>query len=379
MELDGYLKLDLEGHEEWVSFLRSDEDPKVRLPFDNAQFESGGPAYAGIHRNIRDEFYTTFVQKRQTESDFDFFKASGTLTYDDSTQVYKIENHLKSLGESYAGSTMMYVDSSKTVVFEGPVNFFKPTTTEMQIKASVLGVGNTETEEYQADVMMMLDYKVPPILLDIMALDLTETIERMGPPPANDISIELLYKLANISSESITRVYEESSLRNYTPLVSASREFEKPLFISGMKMEWSKEHKAWHNTTKIGISNVVREDLNAKIDGFLEIKKDETGEDALSLFLQAAPGVWYYIAYSKHQIVMFSSNPKFNEEIEARSNIGKAKPGEVVFVGGETNETLSFINDFRLKYFGITEPYNLVSPDDISLKRRKLRNHQKNR
>ena len=367
LELDGFVKLNLDGHEEWVSFLRSDEDPQVKLPFDNAQFESGGPAYAGIHRNIRDELYTTFVEKRQTESDFDFFRASGILTYDDSTQTYKIENHLKSTGESYAGSTMIYVDSSKSVVFEGPVDFFKPSTTEMQIKASVLGVGNAETEEYQADVMMMLDFKVAPTILDIMALDLTDIIERIGPAPANDISIELLYKLANLVGESTTRFYEENSLRNYTSLVSTSRELEKPIMISGMKMQWSKEHKAWHNTTKIGLSNVVRDDLNAKLDGFIEIKKDETGEDALSLFIQAAPGVWYYIAYSKHQIIMFSSNPKFNEEVEAKSNIGKAKPGEVVFVGGETNETLSFINDFRLKYFGLTEPYNLISPDDISL------------
>ncbi len=367
LELDGYVKIDLEGHDQWVNFLRSDEDPQVKVPFDNAQFESGGPAYAGIHRNIRDELYMTFVEKRQTESDHDFFRASGILTYEDSTETYKIETHLKSTGEAYAGSTMIYVDSSKNVIFEGPVNFLKPTTTEISVKASALGAGNTETGEYQADVMMMLDFNIPPTILDLMALDLTDIIERIGPPPANDISIELLYKLANLTDEATTRFYEENSLRNYTPLVSTSRELEKPIFISGTKMKWSKEHSAWHNTTKLGLSHIVRDDLNAKLDGFLEFKKDETGEDVLNLFIQAAPGVWYYIAYSKHQIIMFSSNKEFNEEVEAKSNIGKAKPGEVVFVGGETNETLSFINDFRLKFFGLKEPYNLISPDDVSL------------
>jgi len=367
LELDGFVSLDLEGSDKWISYNRNDENTEVQLSFDNATFESGGPAYAGLHRNIREEMYTTFVDKRQTNSDHDFFRASGDLTYSDSTQTYKIESPQKASGQSYAGSTMIYVDSSKSVVFEGPLNFFKASTTDMTIQASALGVGNTQSGEYQADVMMALDFKVAPSILNLMALDLTDIIDRIGPAAANNVSIELMYKLASLTDDATTRYYEESSLKNYTPLVSASRLLEKPVVISGVKMKWSKEHKAWHNTTKLGLSHVVRDDLNAKLDGFIEINKDETGEDVLNLFIQAAPGVWYYIGYSKHQLIMFSSNKKFNEEVEVKSNLAKAKPGELIFVKGETNETLSFINDFRLKYFGISEPYNLISPDDVSL------------
>jgi hypothetical protein len=367
LELDGSIKINLEGYDEWINFKRTDEDPQVRLPFDDAQFESGGQAMAGIHQNIRDEMYTTFVEKRQTQSDKDFFRASGILSYADSIETYKIETQSKTTGASYSGSTMIYVDSSKSVVFEGPIEFLSPTTTDMYIKAAMLGVGNAESNEYQGDVMMVIDFKIAPSILDIMALDLTDIIDRIGPAPANDISFELLSKLANITDDATTRYYEENSLKNYIPLVSASRELEKPIVISGVKMKWSKEHKAWHNTTKLGLSNIVRDDLNAKLDGFIEIKKDETGADVVNLFLQAAPGVWYYIGYSKHQLIMYSSNKEFNEDVESKSNIDKAKPGETIFVIGETNETLSFINDFRLKYFGISEPYNLISPDDVNL------------
>ena len=233
LELDGFVNLDLEGREEWISFARNDDNTEIQLNFDNATFEGGGPAYAGLHRNIRDEMYTTFVEKRQTDSDHDFFRASGDLTYSDSTKTYKIESQIKSSGQSYAGSTMIYVDSAKSVIFEGPVNFFKPTTTDMKIEATALGVGNTETGEYQADVMMLLDFKVAPTILDIMALDLNEIIDRIGPTAANNISIELLYKLANLTDEATTRYYEETSLKNYTSLVSASRFLEKPIMILG--------------------------------------------------------------------------------------------------------------------------------------------------
>ncbi|MBV6645733.1 MAG: hypothetical protein KI790_09805, partial [Cyclobacteriaceae bacterium] len=40
---------------------------------------------------------------------------------------------------------------------------------------------------------------------------------------------------------------------------------------------------------------------------------------------------------------------------------------EMVLVAGDENETLSFVNDFREKYFGIKEPFNLVYPDDAEL------------
>lgn len=367
LELNGLVKLDIEGHDQWVSYTRSDEDPDVRVPFDDAKFEGGGSVYAGIHRNIRDELYTTFVEKRQTDSDIDFFRASGVLTYSDTLRTYKIETPAKTDGSSYAGSTMVYTDSSKAVLFEGPVSFFSPSTLDMTVKAAALGIGNIETGEYEADVMMAIDFKIAPAILDIMALDLTDVIERMGPAPANNLSIELMYKMANITDDASTRYYEETSLKNYTPLFSASKGLEKPIVLSGVKMKWSKEHHAWHNTTKLGLSNIMQDDLNAKIDGFIEIKKDETGADVLNYFMQAAPGIWYYIAYSKNQLVMYSSNPKFNEEVTARSNVGKAKPGETVFVIGEQSEVLSYLNDFLPKYLGITEPYNLVSPDDVNL------------
>ncbi|MEM6831831.1 MAG: hypothetical protein AAF551_15070, partial [Bacteroidota bacterium] len=182
-----------------------------------------------------------------------------------------------------------------------------------------------------------------------------------------DISIEMMYKLANIIGDEDTKDYEVSSLKDYVSLVSVSKELEKSMVISGTKMNWSEDQRAWYNSTKLGLSNIMKDDLNAKLDGFIEIRKDETGADILSLFLQAAPGVWYYIGYSEGQLVMFSSNPKFNEEVNSKSNINKAKAGETVFVLGDENETLTFINGFRLNYFGVKEPYNLVSPGDVNL------------
>ena len=155
--------------------------------------------------------------------------------------------------------------------------------------------------------------------------------------------------------------------RTYTPLASVSRELERQLLITGVKMKWNKDQKAWHNTTKLAISNIYHNDLNAKLDGFLEIKKDDSGAEVVNLFIQAAPGIWYYIGYSLNQLVLYSSNTTFNELIKSKSNVDSSRPGELIIAVGAETETLTFINDFRLNYFGIKEPYNLVSPDDVNV------------
>jgi hypothetical protein len=54
-----------------------------------------------------------------------------------------------------------------------------------------------------------------------------------------------------------------------------------------------------------------------------------------------------------------SSNPAFNDLISKKSNASKAKVGELVFVPGSDEETLAFINRFRLNYYNLEAPYDL--------------------
>lgn len=370
LELDGLVKLDLADpeYQHWVQFKRTEGERDVALPFDNAVLESGEVVRAGIHMDVRDELYTTFVETKTNSTDADFFSSRGVLTYTDSTQTYRIENPSKTDGTSYEGHTMMYMDSTKSIVFEGKAQFIRPLNAQISMDASILGVGNKETNEYNADAMIALDFPdAPSGSFDIMASDLIDIIERIGPPPANDISLEMLYKLANLTNDAITKQYEQSSLKDYTPLVSVTRELERQLLITGVKMKWNKDQKAWHNTTKLAISNIYDNDLNAKLDGFLEVQKDESGAEVVNLFIQAAPGIWYYIGYTFNQLVMYSSNTDFNELIQSKSNVESSKPGEMIIAVGTETETLTFINDFRLNYFGIKEPYNLVSPTDVNV------------
>lgn len=370
LELDGYVQLSFKepGYNEWVQFRRTEDEKDIKLTIDNALFESGQKVNVGLHSNIRDDLYFTFVNKKDNSNDKDIFTASGVLSFDDTLKNYVIETPSKTNGSSFGGSTMIYNEESQSMVFEGPINFIDPSNTQIKIKSSILGVGRRDSLQLSGNCMLSIDLPdAPNNAMTEMATDLTDIIQRIGPPTANKVGFDLLNKLANVSYESVAKDYEEKSLKEYVSLVEVDRELEKALFISEVKMKWDIEQKAWHNTTKLGLSHIYADDINAKLDGFMEIRRDDTGADVFNIFIQAAPGLWYYIGYSTNQLIMYSSNPKFNEAVQDKSNVDNSKPGELILAVGNVNETLSFINEFRSNYFGITEPYNLISPDDINV------------
>jgi hypothetical protein len=370
LELAGFVKPDfktLPNHDFWVSYERTGNEIDIFIDMAAAVFENGDPAIAGLHYGTSGKIYHTFLEERFSPADDDFFRAKGTLSYDRDSHNFRIEEPGKSTGERYQGHTFYYSDSSQAVIFEGQANFLAPERNLINVGASVLGLGNRASNEFEADVFFTMDFKLDKATLEPMAVDLIDIIERLGNPPANDLSLEAMLKIANVIGEDATKKYEKGSFKDYIPLFEASPSLEQNLVISGVKMVWNDERNAWHNTTKLAISNVNDQDVNAKMDGFIEFGRDDTGGEVMNLFIQAAPGSWYYFNYQENSLLVFSSNKTFNEQIGAKSNFGSAKPGELVLILGDENETLKFLNEFRRVYFGVEEPYNLVYPDEMTV------------
>lgn len=369
LDLRGAVQLILSdpSYDQWVHYERTDGNPNVSIDIENAYFENEEPAVAGLFYDLRNNLYTHFMKPKQNDSDVSFFEAKGLLEYDSGNLAYRIEKASKTRGETYQGHTLIYDDATKNVVFEGPVTFFSEFTQGVTITSAVMGHGNVESSEYEIDAFLTVEFNNSSKFMKVMAEDFTEIVERLGPPVANDISLPLLYKLANLTSDKQSRDYETSSLKDYQPLYDVSDNLEKSLVISGVKMKWSAPNNAWYNTTKLALSNIYDTDINAKLDGFIEIKKDNTGEDILNIFITPAPGTWYFMSYVSNNLMMYSSNSDFNEGVTSQSNFGKAKADDLVLVLGDESETLTFINSFRETYFGITEPYDLVSPQDSNL------------
>jgi len=361
LQLDGFVKLDLqsiEDYDTWIKYASAAEQQAVEFKFEESVTASGKLLSAGLHFDYRDlSLYSTFIYDKKDDQDEDFFKPSGFLSFKTEGNEYIIINRDKDLGLSYSGKVFAYNPDDRGIRFEGPIHFIDNSKT-MGIVASGLGTGNMDSNELSFTSFLTMDYKVPSTIYSLMAEDIAGVIEEFGAPEAQGDRTELLYLLAEIIGNRSTKAYEARSAQGYVPLSTMSPNLVKPFVFSNIKFEWSDDQRAFHNDGNLGMSNILRTDLNANFEGFFEIRKTEGGE-IINLFIKAAPESWYYFSYENNKLYIYSSNKELNAFVKEKTNIGKAKIDEFQFGPSDLGETLDFINTFRAIYFDIDEPYDL--------------------
>lgn len=371
LQLTGYVKLDIKNiknYNTWIKYDQTGDETEVLIDFAKAVDEEDEPVNAGLHfSNVDNELYITFLNEKRSEDDDDFFTPAGMLHYDTATQEFKIEDMEKARGNTLAGKVFAYHDIDRKVRFEGPVKIFRGSK-DFDVTATAIGQGNMETNDIRLNSFLMLDTNVPATAFDIMANELQEVIKNEGADEGLGDQTELLYKIADIVGEQVVKDYEQRSLQQYASLTTIPK-LIKPLVLSNVNLKWSPQHKAFYSEGKIGVSNIMKYDINGGFDGFLEIKKNEDGGPVFHLFFKASPEAWYYFGFEDNRLLVYAYNSEFNTMISKRSNAGKAKIGEVAFIPGTEEETLSFINRFRKTYYGIDFPYDLhegvSAPADI--------------
>lgn len=360
LQLTGYIKLDTRNlpSTRWIAYQQSGDETEVLVNFDNATTESGKRANAGLHFSAADNsLYITFLNDMRSDDDDDFFLPSGTLFYDTDSREYKIEDMEKAAGNKLSGKVFSYNDETRRVTFEGQVNMFQGPK-NFKVTTTAIGSGSMETNEIMMNSFVVVDTDIPSTILDIMARQLQDVIKNEGAEEGLGDQTELLYKIADLVGERLVKDYETKSLQAYVPLTTLPP-LARPLVLSNVNMKWSDTRKAFYSEGLIGMSNIGRNDINGGFEGFLEIKRDESGAGIFNLFFKASPDAWYYFGFEGSRLLVYSSNRDFNSQVSKRSNAGKAKIGEVAFVPGSEDETLAFINRFRKDYYGIEVPYSL--------------------
>ena len=362
LRLDGFVKLDLKkisDYNTWIQYASDAEQQEVILDFDNSLTEFSQKLTAGLHFDYRDySLYSTFINDKREVGDEDFFIPNGLLSFKPDSSEYVIAEQDKDLGLSYAGKIMVYNEETFDLHIEGPVNFIE-NNKDRNIYATVIGDGNLETSEFSFDVFLTMDFQVPTGIYEIMSDGFLQAIDMLGPPEAIKDRTTLLYKLADLIGDKAAKEYEKRSSEVYTPLASMSPKLVKPFTFSELSIKWSDDQKAFYNDKGVlGISNVLRNDINASFESFFEIRKGVDG-DRIDLFIKAAPEYWYYFSYEDNKLLIYSSVKELNDLVKQKTNQGKTKINEFVFAPGDRGETQRFVNEFRLIYYGIKEPYDL--------------------
>ncbi len=360
LQLDGYVKLDIKkikNYNTWIKYNQTGDETDVSIDFANAVNEDGKRVEAGLHFAQDNSLYISFLNEKRSEGDEDLFLPDGSLFYDPESKEYKIEDREKSAGNKLSGKVFSYNDDNLQVRFEGPISLFNGSK-DFSVTATALGSGNLETSDIRMNTLLVMDSNVPAQAFDIMARDIKEVIKIEGAEEGLGDQTELLYKIADIVGERVVKEYEQKTLQGYVSL-STLAALAKPLVLSNVNLKWSDKRKAFYSEGTIGISNILRNDINGAFEGFVEVKKTEDGGSIFNVFIKASPDSWYYFGFEGSRLLVHSSNSEFNSTIAKKTNAGKAKIGEIAFIPGSDDETLAFINRFRNDYYGIETPYSL--------------------
>ncbi|HCW07234.1 MAG TPA: hypothetical protein DGG95_07715, partial [Cytophagales bacterium] len=371
LQLKGYIKLDLKkikNYDTWLAYDKSGDQKEIALNFADAVSEAGRRAQAGLHFATDNSLYITFIFDKKDDNDEDFFLPSGSLYFDKESNQFRIEDLKKASGEQLEGKVFNYNEDKQEVHFEGPVNFFKGSK-DFNITASAIGSGNLETNEIKMNALIMANMNIVPTAYQVMATQLQEVIKNEGAGDGLGDQTELLYKVANVVGEKMARDYEKKSQQAYTSLATIPQ-LAAPITFGNVNLKWSQKQKAFYSEGTIGVSNIGRTDINGGFEGFMELRKNEDGSPVFHVFFKASPEAWYYFGYEDNRLMVHSSNQDFDDMISKKSNAAKAKVGELVFIPGSNDETLAWINKFRLNYYGLEAPYDLSSGSTTSDKKK---------
>ncbi len=367
LQLNGYVKLDIKkikDYNTWIKYEQTGDETDVLIDFNTAITDEGQKVNAGLHVNATDNnLYITFMNNKKSDDDEDFFLPDGKLLYDTATREFKIEDAEKASGNKLSGKVFAYKDETMQVRFEGAVNLFQGTK-DFSVTATSLGQANLETNEIRMNSFLMVDTSIPVLAFDIMGKQIQEVIKNEGADEGLGDQTELLYKIADILGERVVKDFEQRSLQGYVSLATLPQ-FAKPLVFSNVNLKWSEKNKAFYSEGKLGMSNILRNDINGAFEGFMEIKKREDGAQVFQVFVKASPDAWYYFGLEDKRLLVQSSNSDFNSIISKKTNAGKSKLGEIAFVPGSDEETLAFINRFRKDYFDNDVPYSLSEGTSI--------------
>ncbi|MCG8475297.1 MAG: hypothetical protein MI784_07475 [Cytophagales bacterium] len=374
LKLKGHVKLDLKNipdYNTWIAYENSNEEQQeVRVDFDESLTEDGEKLQAGIFfEDGTNDIYTTFVANKRNEADYPFFTPSGELSYNPEKGAYIIVDTAKANGNSYQGKLFEYNEESSDVEFEGVISILTELEHDkrkrLKIDATaVKGKGNINNSEISLNSLMVLEWPMLSHAFEAAGEEWEQYLNDNGRNEAEPNTVRYVIKLSEYMGHKGAKAFEQRRVSEEVKPMDIERIFTKNMSLSNVNLQWSEENKAWFNPDgKIGMMNLLDNNIDHRTEGYFEIVKGLEG-DRVTLFYKINSGLWMYLAYdgAENHLTAFSSSDGFNAEISKRTNVSKAKIGELILDSSSQDEVLQFIKKFRYVYMNKEEDYELHMP-----------------
>ncbi|UPL49488.1 hypothetical protein [Hymenobacter sublimis] len=322
-------------------------DPKgIRIKLNGPKSDDGTPMLSGLFMSEgTGKIYPLFVATKPGVTDMNLFEVDGDLRFNQKKGQYSISRHDPADPDVYEGSVLTLTDSTGALDFRGKLNLIN-SNKDYTLTAAGLGYAKPDSAIYDLNTFLTFDINLPEKAVEAMAADLATNAK--GAPEALDGSPAQLYKMGEFIGNKAVQDYSTRK-GGYVPLQKVSAKFLHTVVLSQVNLRWNEKFKSWYSVGKIGLVSVGKKDINALIDGYIEIKKESTG-DAVELYLEAEPQTWYYLKYSNNVMLAKAQHGSFDEIIGLKAKGDYNTATEYGFFLGDDMEVQTFLNHFRKDY-----------------------------
>ncbi|MDF2454241.1 MAG: hypothetical protein K0R51_234 [Cytophagaceae bacterium] len=361
LSFDGFVKLDLAGalsYSEWLKYQNSGATEHVEIDLKNAVAANGKPLQTGLCFDGGNSLYTTFISLKKNDADKTILPVTGNLNFDADSNEFAIGDSLKLSGRALKGNFLSYNDDKSTIKFGGNFDLLQPNS-NVSLFAAGEGSGDLKDTLFDFNFLLAVGFKPASAQLEMLGknmnilaaslpveeLDMNETAYAK----TKDKEALLDRKLSEEIGEQGIAKYKEKKALGPVPLSTLSSTFSKGILLQEVEMKWSEEYKAFYSTGKIHVTSVMKNEVNRKIPGYVEIRKTIKG-DVVNILLEASYGNWYFISYDDNRLAIVTGNSDLNDQLAAKSKGEMPDRSKFFFVKGEVMEKKQFENAFAERY-----------------------------
>jgi hypothetical protein len=357
LSLDGYVIPDLKKYPKlggyWIAY-KGNKSEEITINVDRNLKSGNSPIFAGLHfrtTSSANGIYPTFLSAKDTPEDQNIFVANGTFRRDEPKKLFSILP-TKQDPKSLIGNEYELIDEKGIINLKGTFNLLE-NRLDQYLQTSGFAKIRLDTPKHTFNMMMLFNFPIAQPLVLNMGDKIVKTNLDLG---VNDGAIkfdndEFQTKIAQFISDKELIDYQTKAAKEHIPLYRVSPKFNTTALFSDLKLQWNPQFNTFNSVGKLGVSNIGELDINAKIEGYIEIVKNPIIGDEMYVFFELSDEIWYYMGYKEGQMGLISSDESFNNLIAAKDKGKKAKDYSVISV--DLAEALQFRNNFLQKYRGI--------------------------
>ncbi|MFN8354499.1 MAG: hypothetical protein U0Y10_08640 [Spirosomataceae bacterium] len=352
LQLDGFIQPMLKKRPDsdfWIPYKATNaQNAPIQITKD-LKADGGANLVAGLHfRSGSSGLYSTFLTPKEDTRDEDIFVATGILNDIAKDRKFEIATPDPKGGDkAYEGNRYTFDDTKGIVSLDGKFEFFRP---QEYFQAGGTARIQLDSAKYQFNQLIAVGFPLPAQALTAMGEKIVKTNldERNTDKAAEEDRERLLNKLGHIYGNRAMELYRDRSANDYVPLYQVFPKLNTTLVFSNVNLRWSEDNASFYSVGKIGVANIANTDINAQMDGFIEIRKTQSG-DEFNCYLESSSEVWYYFSFRENQLGVVSSDLEFNNFIAAKAPKG-AKSKEYLFTPAGEDEKMLFVERFTELY-----------------------------